>query len=283
MRSTHPGFLFLAEAYWDLEWALQQQGFDFCYDKRLYDRLEHGPAEAVHGHLTGDPDYQQHLVRFVENHDEPRAAAVGDRARVAAVTALTQSGARLLQHGQLDGRRTRLPVFLGRYPDEPTDPALADFYRAFLDALADPTFHRGRWRLAGLSGWPGSAAEDLVAWCWDGDTRWLVVVNLGDRTAAGQVRFPLEGLPERQWRLIDPTHGVWFDRSSRDLAGGLYVELAAGDWHLWRMDQAAAPTPGIGGPGWPGTRRNRPGRPPPAPSWCSRRWPSSRAVTPVPA
>ena len=36
-----PDFVFMAEAYWDLEWALQQQGFDYCYDKRLYDRLVH--------------------------------------------------------------------------------------------------------------------------------------------------------------------------------------------------------------------------------------------------
>ena len=34
----------MAEAYWDLEWALQQQGFDYCYDKRLYDRLVTGDA-----------------------------------------------------------------------------------------------------------------------------------------------------------------------------------------------------------------------------------------------
>src|SRR6478736_4964370 len=52
VRAAHPGFLFLAEAYWDTEWALQQQGFDFCYDKRLYDRLQSGPAAQVLGHLA---------------------------------------------------------------------------------------------------------------------------------------------------------------------------------------------------------------------------------------
>ena len=75
VKERHPGFVFLAEAYWDLEYALQQQGFDYCYDKRLYDRLEHEGAEAVHGHLTADVGYQERLVRFIENHDEPRAAA----------------------------------------------------------------------------------------------------------------------------------------------------------------------------------------------------------------
>ncbi|SPE23893.1 Alpha amylase, catalytic region (fragment) [Candidatus Sulfopaludibacter sp. SbA3] len=47
MKRSYPDFLFMAEAYWDREWDLQQQGFDFCYDKRLYDRLVaslRGPA-----------------------------------------------------------------------------------------------------------------------------------------------------------------------------------------------------------------------------------------------
>jgi hypothetical protein len=35
IKKTHPAFLFIAEAYWDLEWDLQQQGFDSCYDKKL--------------------------------------------------------------------------------------------------------------------------------------------------------------------------------------------------------------------------------------------------------
>ena len=177
-------------------------------------------------------------MRFVENHDEPRAAAAFDtgQAPVAAVAALTQTGARLLHHGQLTGRRTRLPVFLGRYPDEPIDTTVAGFYRTLLDVLADRTFHEGRWQLAESSGWPGSGAENLVAWCWDGDTRWLVVVNLGDDPATGQVRVPLAELRDGGWRLIDPTHGVSYERSGNDLVDGLYVELAGWDWHLWRMD-----------------------------------------------
>jgi hypothetical protein len=63
----------MAEAYWDLEWELQQQGFDYCYDKRLYDRLEKEGAESVRLHLQADMAYQEKLVRFIENHDEPRA------------------------------------------------------------------------------------------------------------------------------------------------------------------------------------------------------------------
>src|ERR1700684_4170917 len=75
-RQLHPGFIFVAEAYWDLEWELLQQGFDYCYDKRLYDRLVEGSAERIREHLAAPVGYQRRLIRFLENHDEPRAAAV---------------------------------------------------------------------------------------------------------------------------------------------------------------------------------------------------------------
>jgi hypothetical protein len=62
----------LAEVYWDLEWTLQQQGFDYTYDKRLYDRLRDGHARPVREHFHAGLDYQNKLARFLENHDEPR-------------------------------------------------------------------------------------------------------------------------------------------------------------------------------------------------------------------
>src|SRR5512133_3499481 len=157
VRQAHPGFLFLAEAYWDLEWALQQQGFNYCYDKRLYDRILHGPAEQVRLHLLADDQYQHGLLRFVENHDEPRAvSAFGSaRSRVAAVTALTQTGARLVHNGQMEGATVHLPVFLGRYHPSRPIPIRSPFHRSFLTAVADPTFRNGRWQLCDRSGWPG--------------------------------------------------------------------------------------------------------------------------------
>jgi Alpha amylase, catalytic domain len=239
VRAAHPGFLFLAEAYWDLEWALQQQGFNYCYDKRLYDRILHGPAEEVRLHLLADDQYQHGLVRFVENHDEPRAASAfgSTRSRVAAVTALTQMGARLVHNGQIEGATVHLPVFLGRYPAEPVDSDLINFYRSFLAAAADPTFRSGRWQLCERSGWPGDDRyEGLVAWCWEGDTRWLIVVNLSDGTAAGEVRTPWTDSRGRQWQLTDPTQNVAFERSGDDLVDGLFVELAPWKWHMFRVE-----------------------------------------------
>jgi hypothetical protein len=242
VREAHPEFLFLAEAYWDLEWALQQQGFNYCYDKRLYDRILHGPAEQVRLHLLADDEYQHGLVRFVENHDEPRAASAfgSTRSQVAAVTALTQTGARLVHNGQLEGVKIHLPVFLGRYPKEATDQALLAFYRTFLPAVADPTFRHGNWQLCERSGWQGDDRyQNLVAWCWEGDSRRLVVANLSSGTSAGLVRAPWDDLRGGTWRLRDPTHpsqNIAFVRSGDDLVDGFFVELEGWDWHMFRID-----------------------------------------------
>jgi glycosidase len=239
VRSAQPDFRFLAEAYWDLEWELQQQGFDACYDKRLYDRLAHEGPDAVVGHLAADTAYQRRLVRFVENHDEPRAAAVfpPDRARVAAVTALTQAGTRLVHEGQLEGRRVHVPVFLGRRPAEPADDELRAFYRRLLPAVGNGVLRDGEWQLGERRGWPGNDSwRNLVVWGWRADApRLLVVANLADTHAAGTVSLPWDDLRDRTWALADPTTDARFERSGDDLRDGLYVELGPWQWHLFQL------------------------------------------------
>jgi hypothetical protein len=239
VRADNPDFVFLAEAYWDLELALQQQGFDYCYDKRLYDRLVHESAGSVRGHLTAEPAYQRKLVRFVENHDEPRAAATFPpaKARAAAVTTLTQTGARLVHEGQLEGRRVQLPVFLGRRPVEEPDSELHDFYDRLLGALRDPVLRGGEWQLAEVAGWEGNDVwRSLVAWGWrDNAPRRLVVVNLGDTPAAGHVSLPWDDLRGRSWRLEDASTDQVYERAGDDLRDGLYVELEPWHWHLFDL------------------------------------------------
>jgi hypothetical protein len=252
VRAAHPDALLIAEAYWDLEARLQDLGFDACYDKRLYDRLVLGDGEGVRLHLGADLAYQRRLVRFVENHDEPRAATTfpGVLGRAAAVAALTLPGYRLLHDGQLEGRRVRLPVFLARAPAEPPDPSLATWYTRLLDVLARPALRRGRWALCGRSGWPGNERyTQLLAWCWtgeddedaDGPERWLIVVNVGRVAAAGHVTVPAawEDLRGRGLRLVDPVHDTAYDRTGEMLTDGLYVELPPGGSHLFSVRPAA--------------------------------------------
>ena len=230
VKDAHPDLLFIAEAYWDMEWTLQQQGFDLCYDKRLYDRLAHEPAESVRGHLEADAAYQERLIRFIENHDEPRAAVTfaAAQARAAAVAMSTLQGARLYHDGQLEGRRTRIPVFLGRGPDEPADSDLRAFYAGLLRAVAEAGLREADWRLCDCTGWPDNDSyRRVVAWCWSGTaSRHLVAVNLSDAPATARVRLPWGELAGRGWTLSDRLDGRRFERAGDELAGdGLYVAL----------------------------------------------------------
>jgi hypothetical protein len=227
-----PGLLLLAEVYWDLEWSLQQLGFHFTYDKRLYDRLLHGSAADVRAHLGAEPQYQNRSARFIENHDEPRsAAAFGARANAAAIVMSTLPGLRFYYDGQFDGRRIHAPVQLGVIGEEPIDARVSEWYRRLL-AIADaPVFHDGEWRLCEISG--GDDTRDLVAWRWRDATAWrLVVVNLGARAAEGRIDLGGELPPADALAFDDLLSGARYERSPADLAAGLYVRLEAGGAHI---------------------------------------------------
>jgi hypothetical protein len=143
----------------------------------------------------------------------------------------------------MEGARVHLPVFLGRFPDEPVDADLLAFHESLLTALADPVFHRGIWAACERSGWPGDDTYlDLVSWRWEGDGRWLVVVNLSPGTATGHVTVPWPDLRGREVRLVDPTHDTAFTRSGDDLNDGLFVQLGPWDWHLLRLEADTAPS-----------------------------------------
>ena len=240
IKRAHPEFRFIAEAYWDLEWELQQQGFDHCYDKKLYDRMEHGPAENVRLHLLADLPYQEGMVRFIENHDEPRAAATfpEGKGRAAAVAILTLPGARLLHEGQAEGWKVRLPVFLGRRPAEPVDHDLAVFYGRLLGATSRDLFRNGDWRLCERSGWPDNqSCQNLLAWCWvKDDERSLIVVNFGPASAQACVRVPWDELRGKQWRLDDELSGGTYDRDGNEMRDtGLYVDLGPWQCHVFQV------------------------------------------------
>ncbi|MFE0101490.1 alpha-amylase [Streptomyces sp. NPDC059009] len=240
VRGRHPDMVFVAEAYWDLEWALQRQGFDFCYDKRLYDRLLHESAESVRAHLRADEAYQRGLVRFLENHDEPRAARTlhSAKERAAAVLIATLPGATLWHEGQFTGRRVQLPVFLDRRPDEPSDPALRSFYGQLLATVHRSGMRSGQWRLLDCVGWPDNgSARELIASCWTGPAgRFLTVVNLSGHPAQARVPLPWGELGPDTWELTDLVDAHRYGRSGVELRGsGLYVDLPPWGTHLFSV------------------------------------------------
>jgi hypothetical protein len=238
LHAQHPATVLIAEAYWDMEWTLQQEGFDYCYDKRLYDRIMDEDVAGIRGHLTADLDYQSRLVRFLENHDEPRVAdrLPEDAERAAAVAIATLPGATLWHEGQFEGRRVHPPVFLSRRPEEPPDQDLADWYRWLLATVASHRVRSGIWRLHEATGWPDNGScRNLLAWSWtaDGGERHLTVINFSGEPAQGRIPLSWPDLAGRDWRLEDLLRDVAFDRAGDELAGaGLFVDLPPWQFHL---------------------------------------------------
>jgi glycosidase len=242
VREKFPGFTFLAEVYWDLEWTLMQQGFDYAYDKRLYDRLREGRARPIREHLFAGLDYQDKLARFLENHDEPRAAATFAlrKHEAAAVLTFLSPGLRFFHQGQLEGRRKRISPHLVRAPEESADPSLRQFYDRLLAILRQETVRDGKWALLECARpWDGNPTwEDLVVWCWQGadDQRLLIAVNASSHHSQCYVRLPFSDLAGHTVRLQDLLGPANHDRDGTELGSrGLYLDLPPWGFHVFKV------------------------------------------------
>jgi hypothetical protein len=241
IRDKVPGFRFMAEVYWDLEWAMQQEGFDYAYDKRLYDRLREGHARSVRDHLHAGFDYQDRLARFLENHDEPRAAATFSREmqEAAAVVTYLSPGLRFFHQGQFEGRRKRISPHLVRAPIEPIDAALQQFYDRLLAVLKQPVVRDGRWQLLEcVPAWDGNWTWDgFLASAWEGaGERRLIAVNYAANQGQCYVRLPFPNLAGRSVRFEDLMGTASYDRSGSDIvSAGLYLDVPPWGYHVFDM------------------------------------------------
>jgi glycosidase len=242
VREQVPGFCFMAEVYWDREWAMLQQGFDYAYDKRLYDRLREGHARPVREHLYAGPDYQRKLARFLENHDEPRAAATlsPEEHEAAAVVTFLSPGLRFFHQGQFQGRRKRISPHLVRAPQEPIDNRLQQFYDRLLAVLRRPVVRAGQWKLLeSASAWEGNWTWDcflIFAWQGSGAERLLVTVNYAPNQSQCHVRLPFADLANSQWALKDLIGDVAYDRDGNELqARGLYLDETPWRAHVFSL------------------------------------------------
>lgn len=234
VRREVPGFLFLAEAYWDLEGRLCDLGFDYAYDKKLYDLVVHDRPWDVQAHLVGLGEHNARRAHFLENHDEPRVAGLLDLElhRAAALLTLGLPGLRFLHDGQLEGLKRFARVQLARRHVEDSDGAVQAIYRTLLPALAESAVGRGEGKiLQPRRAWddnPTAQVFQLIEWQEPGrDDRFdLVVVNLAPHQA--QCRAPLQarGLAGGTWQLVDRIGSERWVRDGDDLShNGLWLDV----------------------------------------------------------
>ncbi|MBX3063365.1 MAG: alpha-amylase [Anaerolineae bacterium] len=208
IKQAAPDFIFMAEVYWNMEAELQTLGFDYTYDKRLYDRLRHENAASVRDHLLAEPDYQRRMVRFTENHDEVRAA-MGFEEKVLAATVISflLPGLKLLHEGQLEGRKVKIPVQLGRRPAEAVNGDLLTIYRHILDELRESIYHDGVHMTLACNPILGEdrGHEQVIAFAWVLNQDWrIVAANLSANTVNTRILLPDPWLAgEAMWQFND--------------------------------------------------------------------------------
>ena len=232
VRDLNPEFVLMAEVYWNLEWELQQQGFDFCYDKRLYDRLRDGHAVPIREHLIAGLDFQNRLARFLENHDEPRAAHefAFAKHRAAAILTYLTPGLKLFHQGQLEGKHKRISPHLVRGPEEAIDPEVQSLYETLLRIVRLPVVKEGEWQL--LNAMPNrvgnSSNANIIAMRWkhsDGSF-FVVVVNMSESQSQARVELAWDATDRTVVRFVDLLNDAVYERETKQLIEqGLFVDL----------------------------------------------------------
>jgi hypothetical protein len=235
IKSDYPDFLFLAEVYWGLEPRLLSLGFDYTYDKTLYDRLVGRESAGVQCHLLqSPPELVAHSAHFLENHDEPRIASIlsPDEQRAAALLLLGLPGMRFLYHGQLAGARRKVPVQLGRCTNESTQPEIEHIYEQLLTTLTRTVVGSGRATLLRpRAAWqenPTAQNFIIIQWQAEPDSFDLVVVNLAAHSSQCYVELKLPESAPEEWSMEDLLGPEKYKRSTEGLiANGLYLDVAA--------------------------------------------------------
>ena len=243
VKSKNPEFLFIAETYWDLEWQLQQLGFDFTYDKKLTDRLAAGDIGSIKDHLHAEKDYQKKSVRFLENHDEDRAVVKfgKEKSLAAAVVISTIQGMVFYYEGQFEGKKIKLPVQLGREPVEKPDKRTYDFYLHLLKITNQKIFKEGEWQfLEPLTvGGNDLTMKNLLAWEWrlENEVR-IVVINYNNATSRCRLKFDVSS-DAVEINLVDLINDISYNRSASEiLQKGLFIELKSFNSHIFAFTKS---------------------------------------------
>jgi glycosidase len=240
VKRKRDDFIFIAEAYWDLEYKMQQLGFDYTYDKKLYDRLKDAGPRSIRDHLSADSSYRTKCVRFIENHDELRAieAFSQDKSFAAAVIISTIEGMKLFYDGQFEGKRIKMPVQLGREPKESPNEVTLRFYNNLLNITKEEIFHYGSWKLLlpEPSGTGNTSSCYILAWKWtyEDETR-IVVVNYSDHASQCRLKWKVPRGKEK-FLLVDLLNNKEYTRTSKEITeDGLYIDLASYHSHIFQV------------------------------------------------
>lgn len=240
VKKRNSEFLFIAEAYWGLEHTLQKLGFDFTYDKTLYDTLINGDVNSLRYYLKSDLTYQSKLVRFLENHDEKRSAEKFSlsKLKAAAVITYTVPGMKLFFDGQFEGKTIKLPVQLGAEPAEDVNANYQIFYDRLLAIIEDDIFRDGEWKFLTpiTRGETDNTFNNIIAWSWTyKDNFRLIAINYSQFISTCHIKLDLTKYGASV-NFYDEINNVYYGRNSENIKNiGLFLDLKPYRGHILKI------------------------------------------------
>ena len=196
-----------------MEWDLQQQGFDFCYDKRLYDRImavirwPRGPISAPTSPTSAascaSSKITTNLASLARLPQAPNALPPWPSPAF--------PGPPCGMRGSSRDAGSGFPVFLQRRPDEAPDLRLSAWYHSLLAVGRRARRPTRPWRLLDVTGWADNqTCHNLLAWSWSGgprNDRFVVVVNLSGAGSPGTRTPRVAGPPLPPMAVRGPDSG----------------------------------------------------------------------------
>jgi hypothetical protein len=231
VKNKYPKIKFLAEVYWNLESKLVSLGFDYTYNKALYDTLTSGNMDNIHKSISGlSQDELVHCANFVENHDEDRAVShfgSYERAMAAAGIMFTLPGMRFNYHGQWQGKKARLIVQLRRGAQEQVDQNTYNYYQKLTQILSDEVFHSGKWQYLPVTN--SGQANAMLSWKWtkDNEKRVVAINFTGDEGSGAIVLDDVAGQGDNATFTELFTNKVYQRSISEVKTKGLFVVVPA--------------------------------------------------------
>ena len=194
-------------------------------------------------HLHTELDFQLKLARFLENHDEPRAASTFDPYlhRGAAVITYFIPGLRFFHQGKLEGRKLRISPHLIRAPEESPDKEIEEFYSHLLVVLRKPVLKSGTWQwLVCKPAWEGNGSWDaFIAHSWEESQgeRILIAVNYATHQSQCFVHLTYPEIKNLTVELNDLLDSASYTCEGNDLLErGLYLDMEPWSYHVFYME-----------------------------------------------
>jgi glycosidase len=241
VKKINPDFVFIAESYWGTDTYLLDIGFDYVYNKHFYDSLKNSNLKEIKA-LFFNCSFLPSSVFFLENHDEDRLInfVEYETLKTAVILLLTIPGLKLFYDGQLAGRKIKLPMQLGRWPEESFNQDLFDFYKKILNMTNSKAFDKGSFEVISIQNISetSTTGDNILAFTRKYKSQeYLILVNFSSYQAEGFVPLFYEFEDSQQSKVFeDLLTDKMYEYSQKFLnTHNLYIKLNPWQAHIFRV------------------------------------------------